>query len=126
MNAPEPFAREALSLHRASCDVHSAPTIRMAARDVDPVWQKKKTKGADSTRLKGYTVGSLAPPGSVSSGNIAVYGYGIDNRYGGNKGKKKAASVSSGSSTSSSGGQQGAGLFLALALAVGAVASYVK
>lgn len=52
--------------------------------------KKKDPKTGSSGQLKGYTVGSLAPPSSVSSGNKAVFGYGIDNRYGG-KAKVKAA-----------------------------------
>merc|ERR1719502_860533 len=60
----------------------------------------KPKKGiATAARLKGYTVGSLAPPGSVSSGTIAQYGYGIDNRYGGRaKAMKSPAAASSGES----------------------------
>ena len=44
--------------------------------------KKKNSKAGRGSLLKGYTVGSLAPPGSVSSGNIAKFGYGIDNRFG--------------------------------------------
>lgn len=51
--------------------------------------KKKDPKTGSSLGLKGYTVGSLAPPGSKNSGNKAVFGYGIDNRYGG-KAKAKA------------------------------------
>ena len=42
--------------------------------------KKKNAKAGRGSLLKGYTVGSLAPPSSVSSGNKAVFGYGIDNR----------------------------------------------
>ena len=52
--------------------------------------KKKNPKTGSSLGLKGYTVGSLAPPGAKSSGNIAIFGYGIDNRFGG-KAKAKAA-----------------------------------
>jgi hypothetical protein len=47
----------------------------------------KGFKGGSNTpaSLKGYTVGSRAPPGAVSSGTTAKFGFGIDNLYGGKK-----------------------------------------
>jgi len=49
---------------------------------------KKKGKTGSSDALKGYTVGSRAPKASVSSGTKQVFGYGIDNLYGGGVQKK--------------------------------------
>jgi hypothetical protein len=46
----------------------------------------RKDKKTGSTKgLKGYTVGSRAPPLSRSSGTKQQFGYGIDNLYGGKK-----------------------------------------
>ena len=66
--------------------------------------KKKNPNAGRSDLLKGYTVGSLAPPGSVSSGTtIKQVGttYGINSRFGNkagkaSKGEPKAASSSGG------------------------------
>merc|ERR1719164_144924 len=54
-------------------------------------YKKKDPKTGSSLGLKGYTVGSRAPPRAVSSGTRASFGFGIDNLYGGGKGAKAAA-----------------------------------
>ena len=46
-------------------------------------YRKKNPKTGSSDVLKGYTVGSRAPPAAVASGSKAQFGYGIDNLYGG-------------------------------------------
>ena len=57
-------------------------------------YKKKNPMTGSSLNLKGYTVGSRAPPMAVSSGSKARFGYGIDNLYGGkSKGKSAAASA---------------------------------
>ena len=50
------------------------------------VAKKKNPKGGRGELLKGYTVGSLAPPGAIASGTrISDVGttYGISSRFGG-------------------------------------------
>jgi len=57
--------------------------------------KKKNPKAGRGSLLKGYTVGSLAPPSAVSSGTrISDVGttYGIGSRFGYQAGKKSAAS----------------------------------
>lgn len=57
---------------------------------VDPYVRamKKKGKTGSTVSLKGYTVGSRAPPGAKNSGTTAQFGFGIDNLYGGQAGRK--------------------------------------
>jgi hypothetical protein len=52
--------------------------------------RKKDPKTGSSTNLKGYRVGSRAPPVARNSGTNAQFGYGINNLYGG--GQKKSLS----------------------------------
>ena len=64
-----------------------------STNSVDPyvkAMKKKNAKTGSTVGLKGYTVGSRAPPGSKSSGNTARFGYGIDNLYGAQAGRKIA------------------------------------
>jgi len=49
------------------------------------IGRKKDPRTGQTKNLKGYTVGSRAPPMSRSSGTKAQYGYGISNLYGGQK-----------------------------------------
>jgi hypothetical protein len=53
----------------------------------DAVGRKKDKSTGDSANLKGYTVGSRAPPRARASGETVnpKFGYGIDNLYGGKK-----------------------------------------
>jgi len=46
-------------------------------------YRKKNPKTGSTTVLKGYTVGSRAPTTAIRSGTTAVYGYGVNNLYGG-------------------------------------------
>jgi len=50
--------------------------------------KKKNPKTGSSTMLKGYTVGSRAPPVARNSGTTASFGYGINNLYGGGQKSK--------------------------------------
>ena len=52
--------------------------------------KKKNPKTGSSTMLKGYRVGSRAPPVAVRSGTTAAFGYGINNLYGGGQKSKLA------------------------------------
>ena len=95
-----------------------SPVVQMSTAFSDPAvkaMKKKNAKTGSSAVLKGYTVGSLAPLASVSSGNKAVFGYGIDNRFGGK------AKVSNSSPTSASGGGK---ITLANAQGVGSLLSF--
>merc|ERR1711935_887693 len=51
----------------------------------EAIGRKKDKKTGDSSTLMGYTVGSRAPKGAVSSGTQNKFGYGIGNLYGGKK-----------------------------------------
>ena len=65
----------------------SAPVVQMNTRYGDPfvksTYKKKDPKTGSTLGLKGYTVGSRAPPRAKNSGTVAQFGYGIDNLYGG-------------------------------------------
>ena len=74
-----------------------APVVSMSTKYGDPAVKgmKKKNPATGSTLgLKGYTVGSRAPPISKASGTKAQFGYGIDNLYGG--GPKRAVAAQKG------------------------------
>ena len=81
--------------------------------------RKKNRNTGNPLRLKGYTVGSLAPPGAVNSGNIATFGYGIDNRFGG-KAKVAKSSPASASGAATGGGK----ITLANAQGIGSLLSF--
>ena len=71
-----------------------APVVSMSTKYGDPAVKgmKKKNAATGSTLgLKGYTVGSRAPPISKASGTPAQFGYGIDNLYGGGAKRSVAA-----------------------------------
>ena len=60
-------------------------------------YRKKNPMTGSTLNLKGYTVGSLAPPSAKNSGTRITdvgTGYGIDNRFGGNR-RAAATSTSS-------------------------------
>jgi len=78
-----------------------APVVQMNTRYGDPfvksTYKKKDPKTGSTLGLKGYTVGSRAPPRAKNSGTVAQFGYGIDNLYGGG-GNAKAAAKAGGKS----------------------------
>jgi len=53
--------------------------------NVKKMYTKKDPRTGSTKGLKGYTVGSRAPPIARASGTTAKFGYGIDNLYGGKK-----------------------------------------
>ena len=74
-----------------------APVVSMNTKYGDPAvkgMKKKKAATGSTLGLKGYTVGSRAPPISKASGSVAQFGYGIDNLYGG--GAKRAVAAQKG------------------------------
>ena len=83
--------------------VASRPAVTMMSgyTDISQIGKKKNPKSGRSDLLKGYTVGSFAPPMAKSSGTRITdmgTGYGIDNRWGGKqraKAQKQPASKSS-------------------------------
>ena len=84
----------------ASRALGSRPAVSMNTgyTDITQIGRKKNPNSGRSTALKGYTVGSFAPPLAKSSGSRITdmnTGYGIDNRWGG-KQRAAAAPTSSG------------------------------
>ena len=83
--------------------VASRPVVTMNTgyTDISQIGRKKNPNSGRSDGLKGYTVGSFAPPLAKKSGSRISdmnTGYGIDNRWGGKSRAQKtpAASKSSG------------------------------
>merc|ERR1719261_1947475 len=73
--------------------------VVMSTQYGDPAvraYKKKDPRTGSTLGLKGYTVGSRAPPIARASGTTAQYGYGIDNLYGGKKNAARAASRGAG------------------------------
>merc|ERR1719379_3123278 len=98
------------SVSRAAVSMNTKYTVAAG------VAKKKNPNSGRSDLLKGYTVGSLAPPAAVSSGTTITEqgtGYGIGNRWGGGGGKKAAAKGGSSTSSRSSSGGGGALVILA-------------
>jgi len=98
--APRPVDPAAAAYYAIAPGYAAAPGFLARSEDVvmntqygDPAvlaQRKKNPKTGSSINLKGYTVGSRAPPVAVRSGANAQYGYGIGNLYGG--GQKKSLS----------------------------------
>ena len=81
------------------------------------VAKKKNSKSGRGELLKGYTVGSLAPPGAIASGtriSDVGTGYGISRRFGGKINGKKVSE----SSEESAGGSNAALVFSVLSATV--------
>ena len=69
----------------------SALVEMSSTNSVDPyvrAMKKKNPKTGSTVGLKGYTVGSRAPPGAKNSGTTAQFGFGIDNLYGAQAGRQ--------------------------------------
>merc|ERR1719326_1904160 len=86
----------------AGVAVRSTPVISMNTgyTDISQIGRKKNPNSGRSTALKGYTVGSLAPPLAKSSGTRITdmgTGYGIANRWGGQSRAAPAAAAASSS-----------------------------
>ena len=93
----------AICLFCASASAFQAPVSGLVQRSsrsglvamtsqnsVDPyvLAMKKKGKTGSTVTLKGYTVGSRAPSAAVKSGTNNKFGFGIDNLYGAQAGRK--------------------------------------
>jgi len=101
----------------------------MSTKYGDPFVKKMKKKDGSTGStlgLKGYTVGSRAPPRAVSSGTVAQFGYGIDNLYGGGKGAKAAALKGGNSKTVTNENMKGLGNLASLLGVVFVVGAALK
>jgi len=90
------IGRSAAGTPRASLEMNTKYDKRVYAA----IGRKKDPNTGDSNNLKGYTVGSRAPPRAISSGTVNKFGYGIGNLYGGDK---KAGRLSRGKTSAPSG-----------------------
>lgn len=98
-------------LHRSAVSMNTKYTVAAG------VAKKKNPKSGRGELLKGYTVGSLAPPGAIASGtriSDVGTGYGISRRFGGKVNGKKVSE----SSEESAGGSNAALVFSVLSATV--------
>jgi hypothetical protein len=96
--APRPVDPAAAAYYAVAPGYYAAAPGFLARSDVvmntqygDPnvlAMKKKNPKTGSSNMLKGYTVGSRAPPVAKASGTTAQFGYGINNLYGGGQKSK--------------------------------------
>ena len=97
-----------------------AVTMNTGYTDISQIGRKKNPNSGRSTALKGYTVGSFAPPGAKSSGTRITdmgTGYGIGNRFGGaSRAKGSSANVVDDARSGVTGGVNPAILLLVLAI----------
>merc|ERR1712054_498900 len=87
-----PFHANPVRVHRPAVQMNTGYT------DISQIGKKKNPKSGRSDLLKGYTVGSFAPPAAVSSGTRIDQmgtGYGIDNRWGGKQRSAKQTATKS-------------------------------